>query len=234
VNLVVYSALFGDKDPLWSPPPVAMQGARYVLFTERYRREVGLWSRSGLFEGSRAVSSPVPAWEQQVVEVPYGARRTARYYKTMSHKVLPDADVTVWIDSNIRLLITPRKALKRWLKDNDLLVFRHPDRKCLFQEARVCLEWHKGDSSRIRSQVEAYEKEGMPYDWGLASTRCVIRTRRTRVLRLNEAWWKEIQTYSVRDQISLPYVCWKLGMRWGLIPGKALCHDAFWFTFHGQ
>jgi hypothetical protein len=37
---------------------------------------------------------------------------------------------------------------------------------------------------------------------------------------LNEAWWEEMTRGSVRDQVSLPYVCWKAGLRWDVIPGK--------------
>lgn len=237
MRIVVYTALFGNKDRLWSVPPVSMRGATYVVFTERQRREVGLWSqgrnRPTILEGTGKTSSPVPTWEQRVVKITHDNRRTARYCKVMAHEVLPEFDISIWIDGNIRLLLPPREAVKRWLRKRDLAAFKHPDRQCLFQEAEACMEWRKGDKRRIATQVDAYQKAGMPRNWGLASTRCVIRRHTGQIVKLNEAWWKEIKMHSVRDQVSLPYVCWKARTRWGVIPGKALHHREFWWIPHG-
>jgi hypothetical protein len=240
VKIVVYTALFGDKDKLWSVPPVAASGAKYVVFTEKPRREVGLWTYSFSLEhpvilhGTGEVSPPNCTWEQRIVKVPFEARRTARYYKALVHKVLQRFEASIWVDGNIRLLIPPQVAVSHWARESDLIVFKHPDRRCLFEEARICAEWRKGDVQRLGDQVKAYRKAGMPRAWGLASTRCVIRRHSKQMTELNEAWWSEIRTHSVRDQVSLPYVCWKLGARWGVIPGKAVRHKDFWFIPHGR
>lgn len=241
MKVVVFSALFGSRDRLWSVPPVATSGASYILFTEKRRPEAGLWTqgvdgvgRPSILRGTGEVSPPVPTWEQRIVEVAYGNRGTARYYKTMAHEVLSEADISIWVDGNIRLLISPGEAVGKWLKGADLAVFKHPDRQCLFQEASVCTRWRKGDKERIAAQVSAYQEVGMPRDWGLASTRCVIRRHTERIARLNEMWWKEIRTYSVRDQISLSFTCWRANMHWEFIPGNATDHSKFWFVPHGE
>lgn len=241
MNIVVYTALFGDIDKLWSIPPVSIAGAKYVVFTEKKRSEVGLWT-SGfghiesrvpvtMLQGTGKSSPVIPTWEQVIVPSMRKVRKHARYFKTMVHEVLPDADVSVWVDANLRLLAPPKIALK-WLQHRDLAAFRHPDRECLFREAEFCLAVKKGTTGKIRRQIEVYKQFRMPLNYGLASTRCVVRRHTKAQKKVNEAWWKEIQTYSVRDQISLPFVCWKLGLKWSVIPGYALHHEYFWFIKH--
>jgi len=69
----------------------------------------------------------------------------------------------------------------------------------------------------------------------LPSTKCVIRRHTPWIARLNIRWWEEIERYSERDQLSLPFVCWELGFKWKIIPGYVLQNNApFWFIKHGE
>lgn len=237
-KIVVYSALFGDTDRLWSVPPIVVPGAEYVVFTEKARREVGLWTHSfswdrpAVIPGTEEVSPPSRSWEQRIVKTSYEPRKMARYYKTMAHKVLRGADVSVWVDANVRLLLLPWIAAEQWIGKGDLATFGHPNRNCLFKEARTCRRLRIGDARQIAAQVKTYQEAGMPRDWGLAETRCVIRRHTKRMAKLNEMWWEQIQKHSVRDQISFPFVCWKLGIPWEIIPGNVKAHKEFWFTYH--
>jgi len=223
MKVVVYTALFGDIDRLWSPCSLVMDGCEHVCFSDRPRRQVGLWAGRGrLQSGTKDMNAP-PFWDVRIV--PKGkldGRCAARYYKTCSHICLPDADVTVWVDGNLRLLISPKKAARQWLRGGHLAAFKHPIRKCLYAEARTCMRTPRGREygKDIVRQVAAYRKQGMPENWGLAETRCVVRVNSEKASKMNEAWWAEIQEYSPRDQISLPYVCWKQGLRWSIIPGR--------------
>lgn len=245
MKIIVYTALFGDADHLWSVPPSLARRATYVVFTEKYRREVGLWtSRSDsqyptIARGTWKETSGIPTWQQRIVKTTYSNRKSARYYKLMSHEVLGHADISIWIDANVRLLCLPQKAVKYWLGNGDLAVFNHPLRDCLYDEVAECSRRDKGDRKDIDNQVRAYKQAGMPKHWGLAETKCVIRRNTSDIARLNEAWWSEVQHFSVRDQVSLPFVCWTQGKRWQVIPGQAglpsfpgELNEAFWFTKH--
>jgi hypothetical protein len=134
--------------------------------------------------------------------------------------------------------MSTRSAVKRWLK-SDLAIFDHPDRDCLYQEAFFCQKRGKGNKKKLKRQMQAYRKEQMPQVWGLAETKCVIRRNTDRMMGFNEAWWDQIDRYSLRDQVSLPYICWKMGLRWNVIPGRAgletypgELNRAFWYTKH--
>ena len=237
-KVVVYTALFGEGDRLWSVPPIVVPGAKYVVFTERPRREVGLWTynfsieRPAMLVGTDDVSPPSCLWEQRIVKAPHGSRKAARYHKVMAHKVLRGADVSIWVDANVRLLLLPSVALKRWMRQRDLVVFKHSQRNCLYDEVHACLQLGKGVKSLVTAQAQAYRKSGMPRGYGLATTRCLIRRHTPKIAKLNEAWWKEIQRYSLRDQISLPFVCWREKVLWDMIPRSVRKNQDFWFLRH--
>lgn len=184
-----------------------------------------------------------PVWEVKVVPLQGDERTSARHYKTLPHRYLPEADVTVWVDGNLRMLTTPRKAVSQWLKAAPLAAFRHPVRDCLYDEAVFCQSVPRGKpyTKQLRQQAAAYEREGMPKHWGLAETRCVIRVNTEKTHELGELWWDQIQHHSPRDQVSLPYVCWKLGLKWNEIPGvmrlspsPGLASGSFWLLKHGH
>jgi hypothetical protein len=219
-------------------------GARYIAFTEVPRREVGLWTRGGanrpaMVRGSGKNPALFPAWEQRIVPLKWGDRRTARHYKALPHRYIPDTDVWIWVDANVRLLIPPERAVVKWLGDGGLAVFNHPDRSCLYDEADFCGRKGKDGRDVLAKQIRKYAADGMPRKWGLAETRCVIRRNTPRMAELGEMWWAEIERHSFRDQVSLPCCCWKMGLRWKVIPGRVYVGEHrtnkdFWFVKHGS
>lgn len=245
MKIVVYTAIYGKKDPLWSVPPIARDGTDYVVLTDRRLMEVGLWTLDGsygrratILTGTGEFPSVPTTWEQRKFSTDLPSwdrmtpRRRARYCKMMPHVIFPEADVTVWVDGNIRLLRTPRRAVA-WLTSNNIAAFRHPDRRCIYEEAKACMEFGKGSRKEILAQINAYRKAGYPANRGLISTRCVIRRNCDEINWLNEAWWREIRERSERDQISLPFLLWKMGIDYSHIPGSAIRGSDFWFIMHG-
>ncbi len=233
MRVVVYTALFGDIDHLWSVLPVATGDCRHVCFTDRPRRQVGLWRGKEVVRGTGNKTAP-PIWETRIVETDWNPRRSARHYKALPHRYLSDADVWIWVDANVRLVIRPQDAVKKWLRGN-LATFRHPDRVCLYDEAEFCRRKGKAPNKAVNRQIKAYQNAGMPRRWGLPETRCVIRRNTERVHKLNDMWWEHMEQFSARDQISLPFACWKLGLKWDVIPGRVWVrktNNDFWFIKH--
>ena len=233
MNIAVYTALYGTIDRLWSVCPTAYDSdAEWFAFMDKDRQQVGVWGGKApqIIDDGPAF----PAWTPIIHEPRWDNRRTARHYKTMPHLYFPDADVWIWLDANVRLLIPPSEAVAQWLK-GDLAIFKHPDRDCLFDEARFCAKVGKDDKRTLGKQTVAYSAAGMPARWGLPETRCVIRRNTAKMRALNVDWWSEIENRSLRDQVSIPYVCWRLGVKWGVIPGRAWVHNSsreFWFKKH--
>jgi len=220
MKVIVYTSLIGNIDPLWSVMP-GSDDVQHVAFVDAPQREVGLWGGSppAILPKTGGTTART-TWNQQIVKPEWDARRTARHYKTLPHRYLQDADVWIWVDGNVRLRMHPLVLIERYLKDNDLVAFKHPDRDCLYAEAAFCAMHGKDKRPILESQTARYQLEEMPQRWGLAETRVVIRRNTQRIRELGEAWWTEIEQGSLRDQVSFPYVCWKHGARWAILPGR--------------
>jgi hypothetical protein len=197
---VIYTAVMGrinDKIQI----PTRSTKWDYVCFTDRKG-----W-------GGRGWDIRPPVWAH-----PTNQRRTARYHKTLSHQLFPDAEIVIWVDGCLTPSSGPEQ-LVRALKDNDLATFKHCERSCVYQELRACLRLKKDKPDLMRTQVERYRKEGYPPNNGLAETTCVVRRQTDQIKLLNEAWWAEITRGSQRDQLSLDYLCWKLGVQYSHLKG---------------
>lgn len=219
MKIVVYTSIIGNIDKLWSVMP-GSDTIQHIAFVDKPKREVGLWGGSPPVILPKTYNIKVhESWEQRIIEPESNARRTARHYKTVPHRYLPDADIWVWIDGNVRLRMTPTQYLSRYMV-GDLCIFNHWDRKCLYEEAAFCSKVNKDKPAVLKAQVKRYKAAGMPKNWGLAATRIVVRKNTKKIRDLNEAWLYEIEHGSLRDQVSLPYVCWKAGLKWKALPGR--------------
>jgi len=232
VNVVVYTALFGDIDPLWSATP-GKSRYPHIVFTEQRRQEVGVWHGNPPVL-SNPTAKAAARWEQRLVDANGDARVLARHYKLLPHRYLPDADVWVWIDANVRMRVLPENVVLEWLGDADFATLKHPVRDCAYHEARECERLGKARPEVLAVQAGAYRAAGLPEHWGLAETRIVIRRNTPEIVALNEAWWDELRRHSARDQIALPFVCWQAGLRWRVIPGHVIGarHPQIWNSKH--
>jgi len=215
MKLIVYTALFGDIDYLWSALP-GCSDVQHIAFVDELKVERGAWSGNPPRMSQKAEAGE-PTWEQRIVDPKWGSRRTARRCKILSHHYLQDADAWIWVDANVRARIHPLLLMEKYTEE--LIGQRHWRRKCLYEEAEACVQLEKDSPEMLRAQVERYRQDGMPEKWGLCQTQVLIRRNTAAIQRLNRMWWNEIKRGSCRDQVSLPWVCWKLGMRWDNILG---------------
>lgn len=130
-------------------------------------------------------------------------RRNARTLKMLSHMFI-DADVSLWIDANIELLVPPEQFVEM-MGDADVACFRHCERSDIYEEAAACIEMGKDTPANIEPQVAKYRAVG--YDRrDLGMTFILARRHTPDVMRRNERWFAELCRHSVRDQLSFPVV----------------------------
>ena len=77
-----------------------------------------------------------------------------------------------------------------------------------------------GSADLIRGQMECYRREGFPERHGLVECRVMVFKHTQRVIEFGNAWWAEQTRWSSWDQLSLPYLLWKMKMGFTLIPGN--------------
>jgi len=144
------------------------------------------------------------------------SRRNSRIPKLLPHKY-SDSEYTIWIDANVRLLITPEELVERYLKNHDIATFKHPVRNCIYSEAMECAKRKLDNPEAIIEQARAYEIDHYPKGNGLGECMMIIRRNTPKVERFNNTWWAEYCRYSVRDQISFMYSLDKVGLNCNFI-----------------
>jgi hypothetical protein len=139
------------------------------------------------------------------------APRAAKIIKLLAHRYLPQYDWSLYLDNTVRLKLRPRDIFTRFLADADspLVCFIHPDRNCIYDEARVVIDVAYDDPTRIERQIESYRWHGYPAKNGLfAGTLLLRRHHEPAVVDVMEQWHQQVLAHSYRDQLSFPVVCW--------------------------
>jgi len=95
-------------------------------------------------------------------------------------------------------------------------------RDCIYEEAKACLILGLVKLKDVKKQMEKYKREGFPAHFGLSENNIILRRHNgERVIKLMEDWWKELNLYTHRDQLSLAYVLWKNGEKFNFMEESA-------------
>lgn len=152
--------------------------------------------------------------------------RLARKVKILGHAYLPDYDLTIWCDSNIKVNCNLDIFLSNYHKiDHDFSVMQHPERRCIYQEAGACTQRKKDNFYVIKSQINRYKKESYPIMNGLVATGILIRPKNEKIQYFMTRWWEEVVKGSYRDQLSFNYVLWHNPLKLNLIPFSILSSE---------
>jgi hypothetical protein len=211
-NVVLYTAIFGGKDELLEPIAVE-EGVDYVCFTDDDTIKSDTYR---VVHTNRSVGCP---------------NLTAKEYKFFPHKFVPGYDISIWMDGNHTPVEPVVPLAKHALKKHKIAFFKHPERDCLYEEAKVCARYGREDPKKIVNQVAAYKDQGMPRHMGLARGGVIFRRNDPHVEQAMQIWWEHALTFSKRDQISFPFVAWITGLRFGILDSK-LYTDHFDMKHH--
>jgi hypothetical protein len=145
-------------------------------------------------------------------------RLNAKIYKILPHLFLPEYDVTVWLDGNIRF--APGTDIEQFVNDwldhgkYDLAAFAHPYRNNALQELEAVDVMGLDYKAPLVDQHKFYErisKSKIGYEsHRLAECGVLVRKNVESVRRMNEMWWAHICRFSSRDQISFPVVLYNM------------------------
>lgn len=145
-------------------------------------------------------------------EIMTDKKKSSLFYKALT----PDFDryeYSIWMDGNTSLKVDPEYLIEKYLKNDDIAVLRHPERDCIYQEARTCQSLKLDLPEAIASQMIRYIEDGYPKENGLSCTTYILRRHTKKIKEFNEKWWAEICKGSRRDQLSFDYALWKVGIK---------------------
>lgn len=195
MKLLVYKAVFGPYDRVF-PPVTPEAGVDYVIVTDD-------------------ATTRVPGWRTHVVDpAPFGSPKAANlHYRALIHRELPGYNASLYSDGNIRLLGSMSRFMEPFLASGAALgVYPHPLRTTVADEIEACIAAGKTDAARLRAEWDEYRGLGFPDDVGLIETTIMLRNHAAPDLDPAMALWNDLfQRHQTRDQISLPFVQWKVG-----------------------
>lgn len=145
-------------------------------------------------------------------------RRNSRIQKMMPHKYF-DSEYTIYIDGNMKLLISPDEVIKRYMKGYDMALFKHGVRDCLYDEAITVAKMGLDDPEKIIEQAKAYEDAEFGKHKGLYQGGFIVRRNNERTRNFGEFWWADFCRYARRDQLSMPVALERAKVIVNTIPG---------------
>lgn len=191
MNIAVYTTIFGDYDNHKAWPAQNIK-AKYYIITDN----------PGI---------KVPGWQTIVPDFPrkdLNPRMRAKFFKMFPWEVaqLADANITIYIDASIQV---ESEIFIDYCVRNltaDMLLYKHPQRNCIYDEAKASMELVKYKNEPIKQQIDFYRKF-YPAKQGLYACGVMVRKHTDMVKKVMFDWWWENIKYSYQDQLSFPVVC---------------------------
>jgi len=205
---IIYSALAGAYDEIPQYPCKIEEGWELILFTDQTTEEY------------------VNGWKIFPLQYIVGGDdvRTNRWHKVNAHQIFDDCLCSIYIDCNI--IVENNFIFKRaeeLLEANTLIaLINHPSRKCVYEEAKVCIRMGKDLKSNIDQNIKFLREKKYPENNGLFENNLIYRNHtQTNFKELSELWWSILVTMARRDQLSLVYVLWELKIKPELFLGTS-------------
>ena len=144
------------------------------------------------------------------------SRLQARIPKMFGWQMAPGYDYYLWVDASFTI---SNKDYVRWciekIGKKDLLLFLHPDRGTIKEEAEYIEKRIKEENEYLKSRyVNELTKEQLNYifqdesyiDNTLFATCSFFYRNIPKIIGMLENWWVHTSRFHVIDQLSLPYV----------------------------
>jgi len=214
MRIAVYTANFGEREIF--APVVVDKRVDYVYFTDR-DISFDVWN----------VVRVQRKWAEN-------DRLESRYYfDNAVRKAMSDYDITIMHGANAQLLISPIDLIDKFLV-NDIAAFMHPHRNCIYEEAKACKSFGKGDPKKIDTQIKKYTEMGFPRNYGLHACGLLIRRNTAEVKHFENLWWHEVLDGSERDQLSFDYIRWVTGTTVDTISGNIFDNSFLRVNLHDR
>jgi O-antigen biosynthesis protein len=192
----------------------------YVAFSDAPCRDGGFWQ-----------IRPMDYWSPDPV-------RMARYVKSHPHKYFDEYECAIWVDANVVVRGDLASYVELVIQNPDVVLggIPHPVRNCIYAEGAAVIAAKKDTSARIDPQLADYRAQNYPSGNGLIETNLmIVNLRHPGAERLMSDWWREMDRYSHRDQLSLNFVLWKAHLQWlPLMLERRSLRDSVDFAYFGH
>ena len=193
---VVYTAVFGGYDEIVDPMFVN-PNLEYYAFTDSELPENGIWKKVDL--------SKFPQLEG------LDSYHKAKYIKMFPYEFFPDADFSIWIDGNVNL-IADTYPVAIMSQGAAMATYSNPLHDCIYTEGRYMVYQGRVSAEKVKEQLDTYSKNGFPEHFGMREFSIIYRDHKNEeCYNMMKEWWRHVNTFTMRDQLSFSYILWKNG-----------------------
>ncbi|QTE72670.1 DUF616 domain-containing protein [Clostridiales bacterium FE2011] len=200
-RIAVYTAVFSSYDELQEPKFLPDNCDFYVFSDSVTIPESSAWKTKELpdsVQNEMRFFSPV---------------EKNRYLKMHPDLLFPEYDYSVYVDGNLMLYTDPTEYINR-LSKYGISFYTHYRRCCVYEEFRAVSAKHRMTEKQVQEVKRFLLDVGMPAKYGLLE--CPVIARRhhqPECKKLMAEWWELFRRFPYRDQVLLPYVLYKNGIR---------------------
>ncbi|KAI8013722.1 hypothetical protein LOK49_LG05G01909 [Camellia lanceoleosa] len=217
-EVVVSTCTFGGGDDLYQPigmSEASLKKVCYVAFWD----EITLQTQE-LEEHRIDENHMIGRWRVVVVrELPFVDQRlNGKIPKMLGHRLFPRARYSIWVDSKSQFRRDPLGVLEAflWRTNSSLAISEHGARSSVYDEAKAVVKKNKATPEEVEVQLTHYHQDGFPEDKrfngkkALAEASVIVREHTPLTNLLMCLWFNEVVRFTSRDQLSFPYVLWRL------------------------
>jgi len=200
LDLTVVCAIYGNYDPL---PPVPTGFDYAIMVTDEPLQETN-------------------GWTNIVFPSKFFSPRLAAKLPKFRPDLFSNTQHNVWVDGSLRDSNgwLAKNAKEMFEAGEEFIVWKHPGRDCLFDEATFCLGVEKYKFEPFERIMKQYSDEGMPKKHGLYACGSIgFKTTQT-TIDLGNEWFVQNVKNTIQDQVTLPYVLWKKNITPAIWPGE--------------
>ncbi len=211
-SMVIYTGIFGDYDELHEPLVIDPK-VDYICFTDQANIKSDVWKIKHVENNANI-----------------DLRLFTRQFKLMPHRFLPEYATSVWMDASMQITNSIVELIHKYQVCSDMLFFPH-EGTCIYDIALG--EQYREKKEKLLRQMVTYYEDGYPIDNGIIFGGFLVRNHnQNRVIDAMEEWYSHVEKYSMRDQLSLPYVLWKQNLSYDLTCESIYRNDYYQILDH--
>ncbi|WCJ35312.1 hypothetical protein M5689_016576 [Euphorbia peplus] len=218
---VVSTCAFGGGDDLYQPigmTETSLQKVCYVAFWDDVTLAAQELNGHGLGENNF-----IGKWRIVIVkDLPFTDQRlNGKIPKMLAHRLFPHAKYSIWVDSKSQFRRDPLGVMEAllWRSSSVLAISQHGARSNVYEEAVAVVKKHKAEPEEVDIQINQYRQDGLPEDKrfdgkkALNEASVIVREHTPMTNLFMCLWFNEVVRFTSRDQLSFPYVLWRLKMQ---------------------
>ncbi|XP_040996664.1 probable hexosyltransferase MUCI70 [Juglans microcarpa x Juglans regia] len=215
---VVSTCAFGGGDDLYQPIGMSEASFRKVCYVA-FWDEITLSAQESV-ENRIGENGFIGKWRVVVVrELPFADQRlNGKIPKMLGHRLFPRAKYSIWVDSKSQFRRDPLGVLEAllWRSNSVLAISEHGARSSVYDEAKAVVKKNKATPEEVEVQLTQYRRDGFPEDKrfngkkALAEASVIVREHSPLTNLFMCLWFNEVVHFTSRDQLSFPYVLWRL------------------------